>query len=57
MPTPIKERYQFTDLTRLPCDDRKVADQKYCEDYCVYCTDPEQMIMAAVQGAGEISTI
>jgi hypothetical protein len=27
MPSPIRERYQMVDgVTRLPCDDRKVAD-------------------------------
>ena len=39
MPTPIKERYQRTD-TRLPCDDRKVADKIVCENFYVHCTDP-----------------
>jgi len=58
MPTPIKERYQFDGgVTRLPCDDRKVADTIQCNDFYVYCTSADQMINIAVQGAGEIYTI
>lgn len=42
MPTPIKERYQFDGgVTRLPCDDRKVADTIQCNDFYVYCTSAE----------------
>jgi len=48
MPTPIKERYQFNDVTRLPCDDRKVADLIEYKGFCVYCTDPEQRLNAQV---------
>jgi hypothetical protein len=40
MPSPIKERYQIDGITRLPCDDRKVADTLMCEEFFVYCTDP-----------------
>lgn len=41
MPSPIKERYQIEGVTRLPCDDRKVADTITCEGFYVYCTDPK----------------
>jgi hypothetical protein len=57
MPSPIKERYYFGSDIRLPCDDRKVADHIQCEEYHVYCTDPEQMIDFSVQGSGEIFSI
>lgn len=40
MPSPIKERYQIDGVTRLPCDDRKVADTISCKNFFVYCTDP-----------------
>jgi len=57
MPTPIKERYQIECVTRLPCDDRKVADTIVCNEFFVYCTDPDQTIKLGVQGSGEIMTI
>lgn len=57
MPTPIKERYQVDGVTRLPCDDRKVADTIDCKNFYVFCTAPEQKINLAIQGAGEIYTI
>jgi hypothetical protein len=57
MPSPIKERYTIDGVTRLPCDDRKVADSLVCEKYFVFCTDPKQKINLGIQGAGEILTI
>lgn len=57
MPTPIKERYQLQGVTRLPCDDRKVADTVACDDFYVYCTDVGQKLSVTIQGAGEILTI
>ena len=41
-PAPIVDRYQLANgSTRLPCDDMKVADTMVCNDYVVYCTDPD----------------
>jgi len=47
MPSPLKERYQvpLNDGTggfevRMPCDDMKVADSIQCENFDVYCSDP-----------------
>ena len=57
MPSPIRERYQYPGLTRLPCDDRKVADRIEFEDFAVYCTDKNDRINLKLQGAGEIFTI
>jgi len=49
MPSPMKERYTLSNgETRLPCDDRKVADTITCEDYVVYCTDPNDRIYLSV---------
>ena len=57
MPEPIKSRYQIDSVTRLPCDDRKVADKIVCNDFFVYCTDGAQSIDLKIQGAGDILTI
>jgi hypothetical protein len=57
MPSPIKERYQIDGVTRLPCDDRKVADTLNCEEFFVFCTDPAQQVNLNIQGSGEIYTI
>jgi hypothetical protein len=61
MPSPIRERYQFPitgpSLTRLPCDDRKVADTVVCKDYFIYCTDKSDRVSLKIKGAGEIWSI
>lgn len=58
MPSPIRERYQLSNgITRLPCDDRKVADTLSCTDYVVHCTDPNHRILFSVQGAGDIYVV
>lgn len=55
LPSPIKERYtSLQGSTRLPCDDRKVADNLQCEDFYVYCTNGDDKIGLIVQGSGEI---
>jgi hypothetical protein len=41
-------------LTRLPCDDRKVADTIVCRDFFVYCTDPSDRVDLRIKGAAEI---
>jgi hypothetical protein len=58
MPEPIKSRYHFPGgLVRLPCDDRKVADQIQFQDLVVYCTEPADKINLKIQGAGDIFSI
>jgi hypothetical protein len=57
MPQPIKDRYQFQGVTRLPCDDRKVADALQCQGFFVYCTEPDQKIRLSIQGAGDLMNI
>ena len=57
MPEPLKRRYTFGGLVRLPCDDRKVADMIMFENFVVYCTDATDRINLKLQGAGEIFTI
>jgi hypothetical protein len=57
VPSPIKERYQFNGLTSLPCDDRKVADALQCQNFSVYCVDPNQRINLTVQGTGNVYKI
>jgi hypothetical protein len=59
MPSPLKERYQVTDaggktVTRLPCNDMKVADTVKCTDFVAHCTGPDDRITLAIQGAGDI---
>ena len=53
MPSPLKEKFQALDengdiLETLPCDDTKVADTIVCEDYDVYCSDPDDLVIMAI---------
>ena len=40
--------------TRLPCDDMKVADTLKCENLMVFCTNPNDKIVFALQGSGDM---
>jgi len=62
MPSPLKERYQVEDAAgnisiRMPCDDMKVADTLVCENFDVYCTDPNDMVVFSVNGGGDLFLI
>lgn len=58
LPSPMKERYQIQEngqtVTRLPCNDMKVADSVVCTGFTTHCTGPDDKITLAVQGAGDM---
>jgi len=58
MPEPLKGRYQEGNgVVRLPCDDMKVADSVVCDDFISYCAEPDDKILFALQGAGDMFLI
>jgi len=60
MESPLKERYQIPTGTgnnfdvRLPCDEMKLADTLKCDNMIAYCTSPNDKIVFALQGAGDM---
>jgi len=53
LPSPMKERYQVVGaggqtVTRLPCNDMKVADTVKCENFVAHCTGPDDKITLAI---------
>ena len=53
LPQPMKDRYQVQDgsgnvVTRLPCNDMKVADTVNCSEFTTHCTGPDDMITLAI---------